>query len=155
MVDHRVDHSGPNLIRDNGSPSCSFSSFSSSSSPPARLVRPRCPIYWSLMEVGDTLLCPVSILQRFGWRLRAKLSGSASRAELVFSEHCCVVGTASRRMGSPCLKVQSEWDTGADMDGKLIFRRQRPFRMESILQTSPSHSWFLVATSVKTTRFFY
>src|SRR4029434_8570229 len=32
MVDHRVDHSGPNLIRDNGSPSCSFSSSSSSSS---------------------------------------------------------------------------------------------------------------------------
>src|SRR4029434_6875732 len=31
MVDHRVDHSGPNLIRDNGSPSCSFSSSSSSS----------------------------------------------------------------------------------------------------------------------------
>src|SRR4029434_7396866 len=32
MVDHRVDHSGRNLIRDNGSPSCSFSSSSSSSS---------------------------------------------------------------------------------------------------------------------------
>src|SRR4029434_9389304 len=32
MVDHRVDNSGPNLIRDNGSPSCSFSSSSSSSS---------------------------------------------------------------------------------------------------------------------------
>src|SRR4029434_378901 len=32
MVDHMVDHSGPNLIRDNGSPSCSFSSSSSSSS---------------------------------------------------------------------------------------------------------------------------
>src|SRR4029434_5992870 len=32
MVDHRVDHSGLNLIRDNGSPSCSFSSSSSSSS---------------------------------------------------------------------------------------------------------------------------
>src|SRR4029434_5878475 len=32
MVDHRVDHSGPHLIRDNGSPSCSFSSSSSSSS---------------------------------------------------------------------------------------------------------------------------
>src|SRR4029434_6794559 len=31
MVDHRVDHSGLNLIRDNGSP-CSFSSSSSSSS---------------------------------------------------------------------------------------------------------------------------
>src|SRR4029434_133655 len=32
MVDHTFDHSGPNLIRDNGSPSCSFSSVSSSSS---------------------------------------------------------------------------------------------------------------------------
>src|SRR4029434_7223877 len=32
MVDHMVDHSGPNLISDNGSPSCSLSSFSSSSS---------------------------------------------------------------------------------------------------------------------------
>src|SRR4029434_1419290 len=32
MVDHSVDHSGPNIIRDNGSPSCSFSSSSSSSS---------------------------------------------------------------------------------------------------------------------------
>src|SRR4029434_4340554 len=32
MVDHMVDHSGLNLIRDNGSPSYSFSSSSSSSS---------------------------------------------------------------------------------------------------------------------------
>src|SRR4029434_3775602 len=34
MVDHMVDHSGPNLIIDNGSPSCSSSSSSSSSSYP-------------------------------------------------------------------------------------------------------------------------
>src|SRR4029434_2296412 len=32
MVDHMVDHSGPNLIRDNGFPSCSSSSSFSSSS---------------------------------------------------------------------------------------------------------------------------
>src|SRR4029434_7437858 len=32
MVDHMLDHSGPNLFRDNGSPSYSFSSSSSSSS---------------------------------------------------------------------------------------------------------------------------
>src|SRR4029434_553353 len=32
MVDHMVNHSCPNLIRDNGSPSCSCSSSSSSSS---------------------------------------------------------------------------------------------------------------------------
>src|SRR4029434_3869905 len=34
MVDHMVDHSGPNLIRDNGSPPCSSSSSFSSPSYP-------------------------------------------------------------------------------------------------------------------------
>ena len=53
MVDHMVDHSGPNLIRDNGSPSCSFSSSSSSSSSSSTSIT-------VAVEVPPTPLCPCS-----------------------------------------------------------------------------------------------
>src|SRR4029434_3442151 len=52
MVDHMVDHSGPNLIRDNGSPSCSFSSSSSSSSSPSSYSHSSAFLITSHFNVG-------------------------------------------------------------------------------------------------------
>src|SRR4029434_7955394 len=74
MVDHMFDHSGLNLVRDNGSPSCSFcyysSSYSSSpshASPSSRCFRSRVFLITSNVYVANK--CARSLERTCGDRI--------------------------------------------------------------------------------------